>query len=73
MTIAEQEYHRVRRLAAFSITLAPWRKVNQHLREYTFADGSVLRLYSRGYATAATGPQGPVMVIGNIRTNGFGD
>lgn len=73
MTQAEQEYHRVRHLAAFTLTApAVRRNVNQHLREYTYPDGSILRLFRSGYATVALGRGGLVAVIGTIRASAWG-
>jgi len=72
-TQAEQEYHRVRHLAAFTLTApAKRRNVNQHVREYTYPDGSILRLFRRGYATVVLGRGGFVIVIGTIRANAWG-
>lgn len=72
-TQAEQEYHRVRHLAAFTITApAKRRNVNQHVREYAYPDGSTLRLFRRGHATVVLGHGGFVIVIGTIRANAWG-
>ena len=72
-TQAEQDYHRVRHLAAFTLTApATRRNINQHVREYTYPDGSVLRLFRSGYATVVLGHGGAVIVIGTIRANAWG-
>ena len=70
---ASREYDRIRHLSAFNVTEAKPRKVNQYLREYTFRDGSILRLYCKGHASAATGPgEYKTIVVGLIRANAFG-
>lgn len=72
-SLALQEYDRIRTLAAFTITNAARRNINQHVRDYTFPDGSRLRIFARGYATAtAAGHDAPVMAIGVIRANAWG-
>jgi S-adenosylhomocysteine hydrolase len=73
-SLALQEYYRIRTLAAFTITNATRRNVNQYVRDYTFPDGSRLHIFRRGYATAtAAGHDAPVMVIGEIRAKAWGD
>lgn len=65
-------YHEIRNAAAFSLSgKATRRNVNQHMREYTFPDKSVLRIYRKGYAVA-TDTQGTPQVICDIRCNAFG-
>lgn len=70
---AYDEYNRIRHLAGFTIERAQARNVNQHMREYTFDDGSILRVYRSGCAAVATGP-GDYRTItkGTIRANAFG-
>ncbi len=74
MTHAETEYYRVRHLAAFNVNGATRRRtVNQHMREYHFADGSILRVYRSGKASAARGTGDfQTTVIGTIQANAFG-
>lgn len=62
---AYNEYQRIRNLSAFSIN-AKRRNVNQHMREYTFNDGSTLLVYRSGKAVV------PHMVVGQLRVNAFG-
>lgn len=69
---AYAEYLRIRHASAFSIKGGKRRKVNQNLRTYTFADGSVLKLYKSGKATVSTNERGDVMLVGRIQTNAFG-
>jgi len=72
-SLALQEYDRIRTLAAFTVVGAQRRNINQHVRDYTFPDGSVLHIFRRGYASAtAAGHDAPVMVIGDIRAKAWG-
>lgn len=71
--MAVAEYHRVRRLAAFNVIGAKRRNVNQHMREYTFPDGSILRLYRDSKATVARAAGDyQTVIVGSILTNTFG-
>lgn len=71
---AYTEYNRIRTLSAFNIDpSAKRRNVNQHMREYTFQDGSILRIYRDSKATVARGRGDfETVVIGAIRVNAFG-
>jgi hypothetical protein len=74
MTLAEKAYRTVRHLAGFSLSEAKRRTVNQHMRAYTFADGSILRVYRGGRASVATGPGDyRTYIVGTIRANAWGD
>jgi hypothetical protein len=70
-SLALQEYDRIRTLAAFTITNAVRRNINQYVRDYTFPDGSRLRICA-GFASA-TGPNDVgVLACGAIRANAWG-
>lgn len=73
-TMAEKAYHTVRHLAGFSLPEAKRRRVNQHMRAYTFTDGSIMRVYRGGRASVATGPGDyRTYLVGTIRANAWGD
>lgn len=64
---AYNEYQRIRNAVAFNVdSAAKRRNVNQHLRTYTFDDGSVLEIYKSGKAIV------PHQVVGQLCTNAFG-
>lgn len=66
-SLAYLEYKRIRNLAAFNVdSKAMRRKINQHMRRYTFPDGSILEIYKSGKALV------PHAVIGQLRANTFG-
>jgi hypothetical protein len=70
---AHAEYQSIRNCVAFTINGAKRRNVNQYMREYSFSDGSILRIYKRGFASVANGPGDyQVTIIGNIKINAFG-
>ena len=71
-SMALDAYDTIRNLSAFTITGATMRKVNQHVRTYTFPDASELHIFKRGYASA-TNKLGFIMVTGSIQSNAFGD
>lgn len=72
-TLAELEYRRIRRARAFTIQGGKRRNVNQHMREYTFADGSILRVYRAGHASVSTGAGDyRTVIVGTLETNAFG-
>lgn len=72
VSIAYDLYHTYKNVAAFSLPNAKQRKVNQHMRTYTFSDGSQLHVHRAGFARA-TNTNGLVVVIGAIRANAFGN
>lgn len=64
---AYTEYKRIRPLVAFNISRDAKRKnINQHLRIYTFPDGSELYIYRSGKALV------PYQVCGLLKVNSFG-
>lgn len=70
---AATEYNRIRNASAFNIEGGKRRNVNQHMREYVFADGSILRVYRAGHAAVARAPGDyQTVIIGSLRTNAFG-
>ena len=71
--LAEIEYRRIRNASAFNVEGGQRRNVNQHMREYSFSDGSILRIYRKGHASVATGPGDyRTVIVGLLRTNAFG-
>lgn len=71
--IAGTTYNEIRGLIAFSITNGKRRNVNQYLREYIFEDGSILRIYKSGWASAATGyGDFKTFIVGSIRAQTWG-
>jgi hypothetical protein len=71
--MAGTTYDEIRKLVAFSITNAKRRNVNQFMREYEFADGSILRIYKNGKASAASGRGDyKTFVSGFIRAQAWG-
>jgi len=71
---AETEYHRIRNASAFNVDAsAKRRNVNQHMREYTFPDQSILRIFRDGRATVARkAGDFQTVIIGALRVNAFG-
>lgn len=69
---AYDEYQRIRYAIAFTIADAVRRNVNQYVRDYTFGDGSVLRIFKAGFAHVVERNKGNVVVCGAIRCNAFG-
>lgn len=72
-TLAYVELQSIRKLAAFSIQGATLRKLNQHAREYTFADASVLRIYRSGRAQSFIRKGGLCDCVSLLRVNAFGN
>ncbi len=70
---AATEYYRIRKLTAFNVNGGKRRNVNQHMREYTFPDGSILRLYRDGRASVARrSGDFETVIVGTIAANVFG-
>lgn len=71
---AQTEYNRIRKAVAFNIDpIATRRNVNQFMREYTFPDRSILRLYRDGRATVSRDKGDyQTLIIGEMRVNAFG-
>ena len=69
-SLATKEYQKIKNLSAFNIESAESKKINQHVREYTFPDTSVLKIHKKGEAKVIH--NGFVVIHGSLKTNAFG-
>lgn len=72
-TLAYLELQDIRKLAAFSIVGANIRKLNQHAREYTFTDGSILKIYKAGRGESYLNKGGLCDCVSLLMVNAFGN
>ena len=62
---ADEEYQRIKSLSAFNVAYSSRKVLNQHSVQYSFCDGSKLKIsFSKRYATVID-PNGKIVAIGN--------
>lgn len=68
--LAYDAYYAIKNCIAFNVPGNPKKtKVNQHLTEFKYSDGSILRIYPNKSRANVVDENGFVIVIGALRIN----